>query len=247
MRDGFIKVASGVPQVHLADVTANTISIKEIITKADSEKVNLLVLPELCITGYTCGDLFFNDTLISAARSSLLEIADFTNGKYPVVVLGLPLNHNGKLYNCAAVIHNGSILGVVPKTHLPNHSEFSEQRYFDCITDSVEGLYTIFKDECGVEISRDLIFVSDNFSFGVEICEDLFAPEPTNQKLALAGAQIIVNPAACNQTVGKAEYCKSLIKDSTTRLNCGYVLASSGIGESSTDTVYGGLAFIYEN
>lgn len=247
MRDGFIKVAAGIPQVHLADVTANTNSIKGIIAKADSEKVNLLVLPELCITGYTCGDLFFNDTLISAARSSLLEIADFTNGKYPVVVVGLPLNYNGKLYNSAAVIHNGKFLGIVPKTYLPNHCEFNEQRYFDCITDLDEGLYTLLKAECGVDISRDLIFVSENFSFGVEICEDLFSPEPRNQKLALAGAQIIVNPAACNQTVGKAEYCKSLIKDATTRLNCGYALASSGIGESSTDTAYGGLAFIYEN
>ena len=247
MRDGFIKVASGVPQVHLADVTANTISIKEIITKADSEKVNLLVLPELCITGYTCGDLFFNDALISAARSSLLELADFTNGKYPIVVVGLPFNHNGKLYNCAAAIHNGEILGIVPKIYLPNHCEFNEQRYFQSPNALVDSTYLMLNDEYETDFGKNLIFMSNGFSFGIEICEDLFAPEPTNQKLALAGAHIIVNPAACNQTVGKAEYCKSLIKDATTRLNCGYVLASSGIGESSTDTVYGGLAFIYEN
>ncbi len=247
MRDGFIKVAAGIPQVHLADVSANTKSIKEIILKADNHKVNLLVLPELCITGYTCGDLFFNDALISAARSSLLELAEFTKGKYPVVVVGLPLSCNGKLYNCAAALLDGKILGVVPKTHLPNHCEFNEQRYFNCITNSAEGSYVSLSENYGVDISSNVIFVSNNFSFGIEICEDLFAPKPLNQKLALSGAQIIVNPAACNQTVGKAAYCKSLIKDATTRLNCGYILASSGIGESSTDTVYGGLAFIYEN
>ncbi len=247
MRDGFIKVAAGIPQVHLADVTANTNSIKEIILKADGKKVNLLVLPELCITGYTCGDLFFNDTLISSARSSLLELTEFTKDKYPVVVVGLPLNYNGKLYNCAAVIHQGEILGIVPKTHLPNHCEFNEQRYFDSANNLEEGSYIALNNEYGVDLSKDLIFASDDFSFGIEICEDLFAPQPTNQKLALAGAQIIANPAACNQTVGKAEYCKSLIKDATTRLNCGYVMASSGIGESSTDSVYGGLALISEN
>lgn len=247
MRDGFIKVAAGIPQMHLADVSANTNSIKKIITKADGEKVNLLVLPELCITGYTCGDLFFNDSLISSARASLLELAEFTKGKYPVVVVGLPFNHIGKLYNCAAAIHNGEILGIVPKTYLPNHCEFNEQRYFQSPSALTDSTYLMLNDEYETDFGKNLIFMSNSFSFGIEICEDLFAPEPINQRLALAGAQIIVNPAACNQTVGKAEYCKSLIKDATTRLNCGYVLASSDIGESSTDTVYGGLAFVYEN
>ena len=244
MRDGFIKVAAGIPQMHLADVTANTESIKQIILKADDKRVNLLVLPELCITGYTCGDLFFNDTLISSARSALLELAEFTKNKYPVVVIGLPFSHNGKLYNCAAAIQDGEILGIVPKTHLPNHCEFNEQRYFQSPNILTDSTYLLLDNDYETDIGRNLIFMSDSFSFGIEICEDLFAPEPSNQKLALGGAQIIVNPAACNQTVGKSKYCKSLIKDATTRLNCGYIMSSSGIGESSTDTVYGGLVFI---
>lgn len=247
MTDGFIKVAAGIPKMQLADTAANTESIKQIILKADSKKVNLLVLPELSLTGYTCGDLFFNDTLISSARTALLEIAEFTKDKYPAVVVGLPLSHNGKLYNCAAVICGGEILGIVPKTHLPNHSEFSEERYFESANALKESEYIILGNAYGTDIGKDLIFVSDNFSFGIEICEDLFAPIPVNQKLALSGAQIIANPAACNQTVGKTDYCKSLIKDASTRLNCGYIMASSDIGESSTDTVFGGLAVICEN
>ena len=130
MKDGFIKVAAGVPVCTVADVAANTKEIKELIRKANELKINLLTLPELCITGYTCGDLFFSETLLSAAKNALKEIAEYTAGLYPVVVVGVPLLYSSKLFNCAAVLSNGKILGIVPKTYMPNYAEFYEQRQF---------------------------------------------------------------------------------------------------------------------
>ena len=250
MKDGFIKVATGTPQVFVADVAANTESIKEIILKADTKKVNLLVLPELCITGYTCGDLFFNDALISAAKVALLELAEFTKNKYPIVVVGLPIAYSSKLYNCAAVLLDGSILGLVPKTYIPSHTATNESRYFDSAENLPEGAFIVLNSEYGTDMRNDLIFSDEafeDFTFAVEICEDLFAPNPVSQKLCLGGANIIVNPAACNHTAGKADYCRSLVKEASQRLNCGYVLASSGSGESTTDTVFSGFSVIAEN
>ncbi len=250
MKDGFIKVAAGLPNIIVADVLFNTESIKEIITKAHSQQVNLLVLPELCITGYTCGDLFFNDALIAAAKNALLEIAEFTKDKYPIVILGLPITYSSKLYNCAAVLQGGRILGIVPKTFIPSHTVINESRYFDSAESLTKGAFIVFNKGLAVDFGNDIIFCNEDFedfSFAAEICEDLFAPNPINQKLSLAGANIIVNLAACNQTVGKADYCKRLVEEASARLNCGYVLASSGAGESTTDTVFAGFSFIAEN
>ena len=249
MKDGFIKIAAGVPQVCVADTKANTAQIKKLILKAEEKNVNLLVLPELCITGYTCGDLFFSDKLISSALDSLKELALFTKGKYTCVIVGLPIKYNIRLYNCAAVLQDGEILGFVPKTFIANHGEFNEARYFESGSALEKGAY-LFIDKCLINLGTNLIFKNsafNDFSFCVEICEDLFAPNSTNQKSALNGANIIINSAACTQTVGKADYCKQLILADSSRLNCGYVFTSSGVGESSTDAVFGGYALIAEN
>lgn len=247
MKDGFIKIAAGTPKVTVADCYANYRQIKDLITKADKEQVNLLVLPELCVTAYTCEDLFFNETLLSSAKKILLKTAKFTEDKYPVVVIGLPLLHGGKLYNCAAVLHRGEILGIVPKSFIPNHNEFSEKRYFA----SGSTINTVIDlDGKYISFGTDLIFHNTQlceFSFGIEICEDLFSPVPVSTSLALNGAHIIVNPAACSAVLGKTDYCKQLVTSQSARLNCGYVLVSSGEGESSTDLVFSGNSLIAEN
>lgn len=244
MKDGFIKVAAAMPKVTVADVTANTENIKSLILAADEKKVNLLVFPELSLTGYTCGDLFFNDALITSAKNALLDIAKFTENKSPAVVVGLPLEYGSKLYNCAAVIKNGDVLGFVAKTHISTNNE---NRYFASAESLPHGGYIDINDGYCVELSNNMIFINEAFNFGVEIGSDLSAPVPQNQKLALGGAHIIVNPAAIIATAGKFDYCQSIVKDASLRLGCGYVLASAGIGESSTDTAFSGLSIIAEN
>ena len=249
MKDGFIKVAAGIPEISVADTTANCLKIKDLICKADNERVNILTLPELCITGYSCGDLFFNSTLISSAKTTLLEIVKFTKGKYPVISLGLPLYYNTKLYNCTAVIYNGEILGIIPKSYIPDHNGFNEKRYFDSGLNIPQNA-TIIIDGIDINIGTNLIFCNKNlpeFTFGAEICEDLFSPHQTCEDLALLGANIIINSSCSNELVGKADYRKSLIKITSNRLNCGYVFVSSGNGESTTDMVFGGHAIIAEN
>ena len=248
MKDGFIKVAVGLPKTTVADTLSNCKEIENLITKADNEKINILVLPELCITGYTCGDLFFNDTLIASAKDTLLKIRDLTKKKSTLVVVGLPLIFNSKLYNCAVVLCDGKILGVIPKTHIPNHNEFNEKRYFSSGINIKN--QTIIIDNCEVPFGIDLIFKDTDlcdFTFGVEICEDLFAPTQTAENLSLNGANIILNLAAANQLVGKNDYIKTLICGTSARLNCGYVFASAGYGESTTDLVFSGYSLIAEN
>ncbi len=249
MKDGYIKVAAGVPTCTVADVRANTESVKELIDRADKERVNLLVLPELCLTGYTCGDLFFSDTLLTAAQNALLEVTDYTEGKYPVTVVGVPLMYRSKLYNCAAVLCDGAILGIVPKTHLPNHAEFYEKRQFTSAADLEENACFYVGDQ-PVAFGTDLVFCHEEmreYAFGIEICEDLWAPNQPAEALVQSGATIIVNPSASNETVGKAEYREGLVRYSSARLLCGYVYASASIGESTQDTVFGGHCLIAEN
>ncbi|MBR7132527.1 MAG: NAD(+) synthase [Clostridia bacterium] len=247
MKDGFIKVAAGIPQIKTADIENNVAAAKELICRAEAAGVQLLVLPELCITGYTCGDLFFNDALVKGAKQALFELAEFTEEKQVAAVVGLPMVYGNKLYNCAAVLQGGEIKGIVPKTFIPDHSEFNEKRYFETGRSVPPGAF--FSDEtvCCVEFGNDLLFTHQDYRFAVEICEDLFAPIPLNQRLALGGAQIIVNLAACTQIIGKADYCKSLITNASERLHCGYILASGGGNESVTDTVFAGHAVIAEN
>lgn len=249
MKDGFIKVAAGVPKIAVASTNANSLEIKSLITKADKEKVNLLALPELCITGYTCGDLFFNQALISSAKDTILEIAEFTKGKYPVVALGLPYLFNSKLYNCVAVVFDGEILGLIPKSYIPDHNGFNEKRYFESGINIPENSVTVINNQI-VNIGTDLIFRNtnlDNFSFSAEICEDLFSPHQTAEDLCHLGANIIINASATNETVGKAAYRKNLVSVTSNRLHSGYVFVSAGEGESTTDMVFGGHSIIAEN
>ena len=249
MKDGFIKVAAGVPRCTVADVKANTVEIKKLIDKADTAKINLLCLPELCVTGYTCGDLFFSDTLLTSAKNALKEIAEYTAGKYPVVIVGVPLLYSSKLFNCGAVISGGKILGIVPKTYMPNYNEFYEQRQFS------SGVF-VDKDTtlniCGtaVPFGTELIFSHNemsDYTFGIEICEDLWAAATPSERLCRGGANIIVNPSASNEVIGKAEYRATLISSTSARLLCGYIYTSSGSGESTQDLVYSGHCLICEN
>ena len=257
MKDGFIKVAAGTPEIRVADCAYNAQASIALLRQAAEQGVHLLALPELGLTGYTCGDLFFQPALLEGAKKALLALREASRA-YPatVTVAGLPLSAGGKLYNCAAVVHNGLILGVVPKTHLPNYGEFYEQRWFasasswgrlhDYITIS-DGLPQ--EEDC-VPFSAQQVFTCETmpaFRFGVEICEDLWSVEPPSVRLAKAGATVIVNLSASDETVGKADYRRSLVAGHAARLVCGYLYADAGEGESTTDVVFSGHNLIAEN
>ena len=250
MHNGFVKVAAGSPRIAVADVKANADAVRAMIRRAHDEGVNLLVLPELCLTGYTCGDLFYSEILLDAAKEALSGIAAYTDGLYPVVVLGLPLRVNGKLYNCAAVVHDGSVLGVVPKTYLPNASEFYEQRQFtsgDCPA-RPDWLELDGDDE--IPFGSSLLFECcelPEFRFGVELCEDVWTPDPPSRMLCQRGAAIIANASASDEVIGKKEYRRMLIQSTSARLVCGYVYANADCGESTQDMVFSQHNIICEN
>lgn len=249
MKDGFIKVACGIPEVTVAGVSCNTESIKTRIDEADSLKVNLLVLPELCVTGYTCGDLFFSETLITAARDALTEIAEYTLSKYPVVIIGVPLIYNSKLFNCAAVLCCGKILGIIPKSHIPNYGEFYEKRQFSSGKELPQNA-VINIGGTDIPFGTDLIFTHDTlkeYTFGVEICEDVWAASQPCEALCRSGAAIIANLSASNEVIGKSDYRRLLISSTSARNLCGYVYSSAYDGESSQDLVFSGHCLIYEN
>ena len=249
MKDGFIKTAAADISVRVADTEHNLKQIEGAISKADSLGVNLLVLPELCITGYTCGDLFFSEKLISSALCALKSLVEFTNGKYPVVVAGVPFLYRCKLYNCAAVICGGKLLGLVPKTNLPNYGEFYEKRQFSAPDGSVKNLYADFFGE-KVPFGTDIIFshkTLGNYTFGVEICEDLWAPCPPSEKLSENGALIIANPSASDEVIGKEDYRRLLVSSTSARLICGYVYSNAQYTESTQDMVFSAHHIIGEN
>ncbi len=248
MKDGFIKVAAATVEIAVADVKSNTCKIREKIEQADSAGVNLLVLPELCVTGYTCGDLFLSHKLIAESYSALCELRDFTAGKYPVVVIGLPITYNCKLYNCAAVLYNGKILGIVPKSLLPNYGEFYEKRAFNSGSE-LDGTTNIIIDGEPVKFGS-LIFRSKNcinFTFGVEICEDLWSADTPATKLCRDGAVIVANLSASNETAGKADFRRSLVRSASARLLCGYIYATADYSESTQDAVYSRHNIICDN
>lgn len=245
---GFVRVAAASPEMRVGDCEFNKKRIIEIIQRADQQQVEFLVLPELCITGYTCSDLFRQTVLQESALKALQEITDETQGSLMVVMVGLPLNIRGRLFNCAAVIQDGKLLGIVTKTHIPGYSEFSEHRWF-----SGGEFLDIQEIRIGgktVPIGNDLIFAcenNENFCMGIEICEDLWVPVPPSGFLAQAGAVLLFNLSASNERVGKAEYRTSLIENQSARCVAAYVYASSNIGESTTDLVFGGHNIITEN
>lgn len=248
MKDGFIKTAAASVDTVVADTAANVESIKRRIRQADRLGVNLLVFPELCVTAYSCGDLFFSETLLDAAERALGEIRDFTAGRYPLVLAGAPLRYRGKLYNCAAAMIDGRFLAVVPKTHLPNHAEFYERRQFSSGAGIRGGSIRI----CGEEapFGTDILLrheSMDGYCVGVELCEDLWAPCPPSTGLCAAGAVIIANLSASNELTGKAEYRRLLLRSTSARQLCGYVCCNAGPGESTQDLVFSQHHLIAEN
>ena len=233
MKDGFIKVATATPKIKVADAAYNADNIILCIKEAAAQGVKLLTFPELCITGYTCGDLFFQKTLIDSAWEQLQRIKNEAAPLDIIAVVGLPLQKSGKLINAAAVLYHGEILGTVGKKHLPNYNEFYEKRHFAECTDEPPVIL-----RC-----KEL----PEFAFGVEICEDLWAPCPPSVQLAAGGATVILNLSASNEMIGKAEYRRSLVTGQSGRLICAYLYASAGDGESTTDTVFSGHSLIAEN
>ena len=249
MRDGFISVAAGTPKIRVADCRYNAEQIFTLMREADKQGVKVLVLPELCLTSYTCGDLFLQDTLLQGAEEGLQTILEATRNLDIVTALGLPVwdKWDNKLYNCAAVIQKGEILGLVPKSYLPNYGEFYEQRWFASGSGVEHGI-----ELCGQHVSLcvNQTFACDtmpNLVIGVEICEDLWAPAPPSVELARKGATVILNLSASNELVGKADYRRSLVTGQSARLMCGYVYADAGEGESTTDVVFTGHNLIAEN
>ena len=247
MKYGFVNVAAAVPMVKVADVAYNVEQIKSLITQAEEQSVEVIVFPELCITGYTCQDLFKEQLLLDQAEQGIIQLLDFSRKLDIISIVGLPVIINGLLYNCAVVLQGGQVLGIVPKTYLPNYGEFYEKRWFASAQDL--NPTDIYFAGNPIHVSADpLLFVTgDGVKFGVEICEDVWAPIPPSNNLALAGADIIFNLSASDELIGKHAYLKSLLAQQSARTISGYVYASSGFGESTQDVVYGGNAIIFEN
>ena len=247
MKYGFVKVAAAVPAVKVADVDYNVQQIESIIAQAEGRGVEVIVFPELCITGYTCQDLFKEQLLLDRAEGAVITLLDFTRKLDIISIIGLPVIINGLLYNCAAVIQGGQILGVIPKTYLPNYAEFYEKRWFASAQDLNPSNFYFAGTSVSVSAEPKLFVTSSGMKFGVEICEDVWAPIPPSNNLALSGADIIFNLSASNELIGKHAYLKSLLAQQSARTISGYVYASSGFGESTQDLVYGGNAMIFEN
>ena len=247
MKNGFIKVAAASPKVIVADTKHNAREIIGAAEAAASRGVKLLVTPELGVTAYTCGDLFLQRRLITAADAAVGEIAAATAGLDMLLVIGAPVRRGASLFNCALVVYHGEVLGAVPKTNIPNYGEFYELRHF---TPAPECGGTIVVAGQEVPFGTDLVFSCremPEFSFGCEICEDLWVPAPPSVRLAEAGAMIICNLSASDETVGKAAYRRSLVADQSARLLAGYIYADAGCGESTQDMVFAGHDIIGEN
>ncbi len=249
MRDGFIKVAAGTPKIKVADCGHNAGQIIALMQAAAGQGVKVLALPELCVTGYTCGDLFLQDTLLQGAEDALARILEETSTLDMLTAVGLPVRNkwDHKLYNCAAVLCKGELLGLVPKTYIPNYGEFYEGRWFA----SGAELDTMV-ELCGqnTSLSSNVVWECEtmpNLVVGVEICEDLWAAQPPSTALARAGATLILNLSASNELAGKAAYRRSLVAGQSGRLVCGYVYADAGEGESTTDLVFAGHNMVAEN
>ena len=247
MKYGFVKVAAAVPAVKAADVDYNVQQIESIIAQAEGRGVEVIVFPELCITGYTCQDLFKEQLLLDRAESAVITLLDFTRKLDIISIVGLPVIINGLLYNCAAVIQSGQLLGIIPKTYLPNYAEFYEKRWFASAQDLNPTVFYFAGTSVSVSAEPKLFVTTYGMKFGVEICEDVWAPIPPSNNLALSGADIIFNLSASNELIGKHAYLKSLLAQQSARTISGYVYASSGFGESTQDLVYGGNAMIFEN
>lgn len=245
---GYVKVGASTLELKVSDTIYNVQMIKKQIDEAVNKNIQIISFPELSITGYTCGDLFNQDILIDKAYEGLKDLVDYSKDKMIVIIVGSPIKCENKLYNCAVVINNGKILGIVPKTYIPNYNEFYEMRWFKSSNDLKIKEINLFNEF--VPIGVDLIFTSkldDELKFGVEICEDVWSLYPKSNDYASSGASIIFNLSASNETIGKYDFRKELIKMQSIKTISGYVYSSSGINESSTDLLFSGSSLIYEN
>ena len=249
MKYGYVKVAAATCDIKVGDVTFNADKIIENIDKAIEKKVEAVVFPELSLTGYTCSDLFWQTEMLNKVYEEIIRIAKYTSGKNIVAIVGIPFEALGKLYNCAAIITNGKVIGLVPKKNLPNYSEFYEARHFTPgFKDALKVTFPGQNEE--VLMGMNIIFKDKNmssFTFAVEICEDLWVPKAPSVNHALAGANIIFNLSASDEITGKSSYRRELVSSQAARLVCGYVYADAGEGESTTDLVFAGHNIIAEN
>lgn len=247
MRDGFLRVAAATPQVRVADVEFNREEICRLIEDGRKRNAKIMVFPELSLTAYTCGDLFIQKPLLTAVKRELKKLVEFTEGSDMLVFAGLPWEYNNKLYNVAAVIQNGKLLGLVPKIWIPNYSEFYERRHFNPWE---SGVVDVEFDGYQVPLGTKLLFSCknvENLVVGAEICEDVWVLNPPSSAHAAAGATVIVNCSASDETTGKADYRRNLISGQSARLLCAYIYANAGEGESTQDLVFGGQNLIAEN
>ena len=246
MNYGFIKIAAAVPEVQVANPKYNLQGIENLVIQAEGRGVEIITFPELCITGYSCGDLFSQQLLLDEAEMALIQLMNFSRSLDIITIVGTPVAYKGSLLNCAAVIQKGKILGIVPKTYLPNYNEFYEQRWFSSGND-INPDASVWLCGQQVSISSRMLFHTSTCTFGIELCEDLWAPIPPSSLLTMQGAEIIFNLSASNDVVGKQDYLQRLLRQQSARSLCGYVYASAGFGESTQDVVYSSKAYIYEN
>lgn len=247
MKDGFVKIAAGIPALRVADTEYNVTSAAAVAAKAGREGAHVLVLPELCLTGYTCGDLFLQELLLEGAEAALLELCESTRSLNMLIFVGLPIRHGGKLYSCAAAIFGGRVLGIVPKSHIPNYGESYELRYF---APAPSELGTVKLGGVDVPFGCSLLFRCEampELCVACEICEDLLAASSPSVAHCAAGANVIVNPAASSEAVGKQEFRRKAAELQSAKLICAYAYANAGMGESTTDVVFSGHSLICEN
>ncbi len=257
---GFVRVAAAVPDLKVANCSYNADRIIEMIKEADASASQIVVFPELSLTGYTCGDLFQQNLLLTKSVEGLLRVAESTKALDITAVVGLPLHVNDQLFNCAAVLQKGKVLGIVPKIYIPGYREFYEERWFasgaqaaDVTVRLIDIVSFLDKDihfEKDIPFGSDLLFESDgpeSVCFGIEICEDLWAPIPPSSYQAINGAVLLFNLSASNEIIGKSEYRRELVRLQSGKCSAGYIYASSGVDESTTDVVFGGHAMIAEN
>lgn len=247
MNYGYLTVAAAVPAVRVADCSFNLQAMEQQIALAEGQGVELLVFPELSTTGYTCQDLFRQQLLLDGAEQAVLMLLDFTRGLDVIVVVGAPVRVGTLLLNCGVVIQRGEVLAIVPKTYLPNYAEFYEKRWFASAQDLHPTEVVFAGSRITVTAQPTVFHTSGGATFGVELCEDVWAPDPPSTRLALAGADVIVNLSASDELIGKHQYLLGLLAQQSARTICGYVYAGSGFGESTQDVVYGGNALVYEN
>lgn len=245
---GFVRVASCVPELRVADVTFNVEEIIRNIKEANKKEAAVIVFPELSVTGYTCSDLFFQEELLASSKDGIKRILEETKNLDIISIVGAPVSIRNQLFNCGIVISKGHILGMVPKTYIPNYNEFYEKRWFATSLDLMDTEISYLGEV--VPIGTDLLFQdreSTSMNFGIEICEDLWSIVPPSNDLALNGANMIFNLSSSNELIGKYDYRKNLVKGQSSKLICGYIYTSSGISESTTDVVFSGHAMIAEN